>query len=110
MRATPGDFAVAAGLRPAPGLQAVQCGLAKAVPGIQGLPSRAWVSASSHVALLLQAAFPPGVQGDPGRGVVRVPLGLPVQRFLVNGAVACGAGGVRGVLEREATPRDGGES
>ena len=59
------------------------------------------------MALLLQAAFPPGVQGDPGRGVVRVPLGLPVQRFLVNGAVACGAGGVRGVLEREATPGTG---
>jgi hypothetical protein len=53
------------------------------------------------VALLLQAAFPPDVQGDPGRGGVRVPLGLPVQRFLVNDVVACGAGGVRGVLEHE---------
>ncbi len=53
------------------------------------------------MALLLQAAFPPGVQGNPGRGGVRVPLGLPVQPFLVNGVVACGAGGVRGVLERE---------
>jgi len=42
-----------------------------------------------------RAAFPPGVQGDPGRGGVRIPLGLLAQRFLVNGVVA------GGVLERE---------
>ncbi len=53
------------------------------------------------MALVLQATFPPGVQGDPGRGGVRVPPGRPVQRFLVNGVVARAAGGVRGVLQRE---------